>query len=91
MQGSSKDRASLEALEDHTPLISCNAPPEDLLLDDAAREDTIREDAPLATSHNPSLLLPNPTDMPGGFPTPASIAALTSEDQRLLADCLSFY
>jgi hypothetical protein len=54
----SKDRASIEAFEDQTPCIPCNVPPEDMLLDDAAREDTMTEDAPLATSHDLSLLLP---------------------------------
>jgi hypothetical protein len=65
--GSSKDRASLEALKDHT-LISCNTPPEASPLDATTRDDTMREDAPLATSHDMSLLLPRlDTAMPGGF------------------------
>jgi hypothetical protein len=70
----SKDRANLEALEDHalmTPSTSCdilsNTPPEAMPLDTTAREDTMREDAPLATSHDTSLSPPRLDDaMPGG-------------------------
>jgi hypothetical protein len=63
-----KDRASLEALEDHMPLIPHNTLPEDTPLDDATREDTTREDAPLATSHDLSLSPPlSDSAMPGGF------------------------
>jgi hypothetical protein len=58
-QRMSKDRTNLEALKDNTPV-----PLEDSSLDDAAREDTMREDAPLATSHDPSLPLPNKADTP---------------------------
>jgi hypothetical protein len=66
--GMFKDRASLEALEDHTPLIPHNATPEDMPLDATAREDTMREDAPLATSHDMSLLSPQSDPaMPGGL------------------------
>jgi hypothetical protein len=71
--GLSKDRASLEALKNHTPYIPHNAPSEnvpseDTPLDNATREDIIREDAPLATSHDPSLSLPlSDLAMPGGF------------------------
>jgi hypothetical protein len=66
--GSSKDRASLEALEDHMLHIPRNVPSEDTPLDDATREDTMREDAPLAISHDPSLSLPqSDLAMPGGF------------------------
>jgi hypothetical protein len=71
----SKDRANLEALEDHaliTPStardIPSNTPPKALPLDATAREDTMREDAPLATSHNMSLSPPrSDTTMPGGL------------------------
>jgi hypothetical protein len=70
----SKDRANLEALEDHvlTPStaqdILSNTPPEALPLDATTREDTMREDAPLATSHDTSLSPPqSDTTMPRGF------------------------
>jgi hypothetical protein len=66
--GTSKDRASLEALEDHVLLIPYNATPEDMPLDATAREDTMREDAPLATSYDMSLLsLRLDPAMPGGL------------------------
>jgi hypothetical protein len=64
----SKDRTNLEALEDNYPTIPHNALLEDLSLDDAAREDTMREDAPLATSHDPSLPTPNKADTAGRLP-----------------------
>jgi hypothetical protein len=63
-QKKSKDRANLEALEDPALIpstardIPSNVPPEALPLDATVREDTMREDAPLATSHDTSLSLP---------------------------------
>jgi hypothetical protein len=72
--GPSKDRANLEALEDTELILStaCDIPShtisEAVPLDATAREDTIREDAPLATSHDMSLSPPRSDDaMPGGF------------------------
>ena len=71
---SSKDTANLEAVEDPelipstAPDIPSHATSEALPLDATAREDTMREDAPLATSHD-TLLSPSRSDdaMPGGF------------------------
>jgi hypothetical protein len=70
----SKDTANLEAVEDPKliPSTACDIPShatsEAMPLDATAREDTMREDAPLATSHNMSLSLPQSDDaMPGGF------------------------
>jgi hypothetical protein len=60
---SSKDTANLEAVEDPELVLSTahdipsHATSEALPLDTTAREDTMREDAPLATSHNMSLSL----------------------------------
>jgi hypothetical protein len=70
----SKDRANLEALEDPELILSTardipsHATSEAVPLDATAREDTMREDAPLATSHDTSLSLPRSDDaIPGGF------------------------
>jgi hypothetical protein len=70
----SKDRANLEALEDPKLILStaCDIPShatsEAMPLDATAREDTMREDAPLATSHDTSLSLPRSDNaMPGGL------------------------
>jgi hypothetical protein len=58
----SKDTANLEAVEDPelVPSTAHNIPShatsEALPLDATAREDTTREDAPLATSHDTSML-----------------------------------
>jgi hypothetical protein len=63
MTGSSKDTANLEAVEDPelVPSTACDIPShatsEALPLDATDREDTMREDAPLATSHDTSLSL----------------------------------
>jgi hypothetical protein len=63
-RGPSKDRANLEALEDPEliPSTARNIPShvtsEAMPLDATTREDTMREDAPLATSHDMSLSLP---------------------------------
>jgi hypothetical protein len=72
--GPSKDTANLEAVEDPelTPStardIPSHAPSEAMPLDATAREDTMREDAPLATSHDTSLSPSRSDDaMPGGF------------------------
>jgi hypothetical protein len=75
--GPSKDTAKLEAVEDPelTPStahvvhdIPSHATSEALPLDATAREDTMREDAPLATSHDTSLTPSRSDDaMPGGF------------------------
>jgi hypothetical protein len=72
--GPSKDTANLEAVEDPALILSttCDIPShvisEALPLDATAREDTIREDAPLATSHDMSLSPSRSDDaMPGGF------------------------
>jgi hypothetical protein len=65
---SSKDTANLEAVEDPkldpstTRDIPSHATSEALPLDATAREDTMREDAPLATSHNTSLSLSRSDD-----------------------------
>jgi hypothetical protein len=62
--GPSKDTANLEAVEDPKLILSttCDIPShatsEAVPLDATAREDTMREDAPLATSHNMSLSPP---------------------------------
>jgi hypothetical protein len=72
--GPSKDTANLEAIEDPAliPSTTCNissyATSEALPLDATAREDTMREDAPLATSYDTSLS-PSQSDdaMPRGF------------------------
>jgi hypothetical protein len=59
--GPSKDTANLEAVEDPELIpstardIPSHATSEVLPLDTTAREDTMREDAPLATSHDMSL------------------------------------
>jgi hypothetical protein len=70
----SKDTANLEAVEDPELVPSTahdhpsHATSEALPLDTTAREDTTREDAPLATSHNTSLSPSRSDDaMPGGF------------------------
>jgi hypothetical protein len=70
----SKDTANLEAVEDPklTPSTTRDIPShmtsEAMPLDATTREDTMREDAPLATSHDMSLSLPQLDDaMPGGF------------------------
>jgi hypothetical protein len=70
----SKDRANLEALEDPELIpstardILSHATSEAVPLDATTREDTMREDAPLATSHDTSLSPPRSDDaMPGGF------------------------
>jgi hypothetical protein len=70
----SKDRANLEALEDPklipstTHDIPSHTTSEAMPLDATAREDTMREDAPLATSHDTSLSPPQSDDaMPGGL------------------------
>jgi hypothetical protein len=70
----SKDTANLEAVEDPEFIpntardIPSHATSEALPLDATAREDTIREDAPLATSHDMSLTPSRSDDaMPGGF------------------------
>jgi hypothetical protein len=72
--GPSKDTANLEAVEDPklVPSTTCDIPShatsEALPLDTTAREDTMREDAPLATSHDTSLSLSRSDDaMPGGL------------------------
>jgi hypothetical protein len=72
--GLSKDRANLEALEDTelipstTRNILSHATSEAVPLDATAREDTMREDAPLATSHDMSLSPPQSDDaMLGGL------------------------
>jgi hypothetical protein len=72
--GSSKDTANLEAVEDPELIpstardIPSHATSEAMPLDATAREDTMREDAPLATSHDTSLSPPRSDDaMPGGF------------------------
>jgi hypothetical protein len=60
----SKDRANLEALEDPELIpstardIPSHTTSEAMPLDATAREDTMREDAPLATSYNMSLSPP---------------------------------
>jgi hypothetical protein len=59
--GPSKDTANLEAVEDPELILSTardipsHATSEALPLDATAREDTMREDAPLATSHDTSM------------------------------------
>src|SRR5947208_13370521 len=70
----SKDTANLEAVEDPelVPSTAHNIPShatsEALPLDATAREDTMREDAPLATSHDTSLSPSRSDDaMPGGL------------------------
>jgi hypothetical protein len=70
----SKDRANLEALEDPTLTpstvrdIPSNVLSEAMPLDATTREDTMREDAPLATSHDTSLSPPqSDIAMPGGL------------------------
>jgi hypothetical protein len=70
----SKDRANLEALEDTKLILSTahdipsHATSEAVPLDTTIREDTMREDAPLATSHDMSLTPPqSDSAMPGGF------------------------
>jgi hypothetical protein len=70
----SKDRANLEALEDPELIpstaydILSHATSEAVPLDATTREDTMREDAPLATSYDMSLSPPRSDDaMPGGF------------------------
>jgi hypothetical protein len=58
---SSKDRTSIEALEDHDPHIPRNAPPQDLPLEDTAREDPMPLWRYLTTPHcrrHPTSLLP---------------------------------
>jgi hypothetical protein len=72
--GLSKDTANLEAVEDPELVpstardIPSHATSEAVPLDATAREDTMREDAPLATSHDMSLSPPRSDDaMPGGF------------------------
>jgi hypothetical protein len=67
----SKDTANLEAVEDPELIPSTDIPShatsEVLPLDTTAREDTMREDAPLATSHDTSLSPSRSDDaMPGG-------------------------
>jgi hypothetical protein len=70
----SKDTANLEAVEDPELVpstardIPSHATSEALPLDATTREDTMREDAPLATSYDTSLSPSRLDDaMPGGF------------------------
>jgi hypothetical protein len=72
--GPSKDTANLEAVEDPELVpstardIPSHVTSEVLPLDATTREDTMREDAPLATSHDTSLSPSRSDDaMPGGF------------------------
>jgi hypothetical protein len=72
--GPSKDTANLEAVEDPELVpstardIPSHATSEALPLDATTREDTMREDAPLATSHDTSLSPSRSDDaMPRGF------------------------
>jgi hypothetical protein len=72
--GPSKDTANLEAVEDPKLILSTtrdipsHTTSEAVPLDATAREDTMREDAPLATSHDTSLSQPRLDDvMPRGF------------------------
>jgi hypothetical protein len=71
---SSKDTANLEAVEDPKLILSTahdipsHATSEAMPLDATTREDTMREDAPLATSHDTSLSPPRLDNaMPEGF------------------------
>jgi hypothetical protein len=70
----SKDTADLEAVEDPELIpstahdIPSHATSEAVPLDATAREDTMREDASLATSYDTSLSPPRSDDaMPGGL------------------------
>jgi hypothetical protein len=72
--GPSKDTANLEAVKDPKLVpstahdIPSHATSEALPLDATDRKDTMREDAPLATSHDMSLSPSRSDDtMPGGF------------------------
>jgi hypothetical protein len=95
---SSKDTANLEAVEDPelVPSTARNIPShatsEALPLDATAREDTMREDAPLATSHDMSLT-PSRLDnaMPGGLTDSCALMCTRTYDSRTYPDGYPFY
>jgi hypothetical protein len=95
---SSKDTANLEAVEDPELVpstardIPSHATSEALPLDATAREDTMREDAPLATSHDTSLSPSRSDDaMPGGLTDSCALMRARTYDSRDCPDDYPFY
>jgi hypothetical protein len=95
---SSKDTANLEAVEDPELIpstaqdIPSHATSEALPLDATAREDTMREDAPLATSHDTSLSPSRSDDaMPGGLIDSCALMRTCTYDSRDNPDDYPFY
>ena len=93
----SKDRATIEALEDnvlvprHMPTLS---PP----LEEAVREGSVWEAAPPEDTHCPSppsdnnaATLPGGHHIPGGFDLHVTTLGHSAVDQQLLEDCLRMY
>jgi hypothetical protein len=96
--GPSKDTANLEAVEDPELILSTardipsHATSEALPLDATAREDTMREDAPLATSHDTSLSPSRSDDaMPGGLTDTCALMRTRTYDSRDCPDDYPFY
>jgi hypothetical protein len=96
--GPSKDTANLEAVEDPELVpstardIPSHATSEALPLDATAREDTMREDAPLATSHDTSLSPSGLDDaMPGGLTDSCALMRTHTYDSRDYPDGYPFY
>jgi hypothetical protein len=95
--GPSKDTANLEAVEDPELVpsterdIPSHAPSEEMLLDATAREDTMREDAPLATSHDTSLPSTSADAMPGGLTDSCALQRTRTYDSRDYPDDYPFY
>jgi hypothetical protein len=94
---SSKDTANLEAVEDpeFTPNTASDIPShatsEALPLDATAREDTMREDASLATSHDTSLSPTSANAMPGGPTDSCALQRTRTYDSRDCPDDYPFY
>jgi hypothetical protein len=94
----SKDTANLEAVEDPELVpstardIPSHATSEALPLDATAREDTMREDAPLATSHDTSLSPSRSDDaMPGGLTDSCALMRTRTYDSRTYPDDYPFH
>jgi homoserine acetyltransferase len=94
---SSKDTANLEAVEDPELVpstardIPSHATSEAMPLDATAREDTMREDAPLATSHDTSLSPTSADAMPGGLSDSCALQRTRTYDSRTYPDGYPFY
>jgi hypothetical protein len=95
--GPSKDTANLEAVEDPELVpstasdIPSHATSEAMPLDATAREDTMREDAPLATSHDTSLSPTSADAMPGGLTDSCALQRTRTYDSREYPDDYPFH